>query len=206
MGIWAEFKKGIIDENPIFRIVLGLCPTLAVSTAAINGLSMGAATTFVLVCSNFIISLLRKVIPENVRIPAYVVVIATFVTIADYVMGAFIPELHKALGIFIPLIVVNCIILGRAEAFANKNTVSLSIADGFGMGIGFTLSLLTIASIREIIGTGTIFGLSVFGPNYQPAIMMILPPGGFITIGTLLALFNYLETRSNKKEKQNGSR
>lgn len=201
MGIWAEFKKGIIDENPIFRIVLGLCPTLAVSTAAINGLSMGAATTFVLVCSNFIISLLRKVIPENVRIPAYVVVIATFVTIADYVMGAFIPELHKALGIFIPLIVVNCIILGRAEAFANKNTVSLSIADGFGMGIGFTLSLLTIASIREIIGTGTIFGLSVFGPNYQPAIMMILPPGGFITIGTLLALFNYLEARSNKKEK-----
>lgn len=201
MGIWTEFKKGIIDENPIFRIVLGLCPTLAVSTAAINGLSMGAATTFVLVCSNFIISLLRKVIPDNVRIPAYVVVIATFVTIADYVMGAFIPELHKALGIFIPLIVVNCIILGRAEAFASKHPVTLSIADGLGMGIGFTLSLLTIASIREIIGVGTIFGLSVFGANYQPAIMMILPPGGFITIGILLALFNYLEVRSKKKEK-----
>lgn len=201
MGVWAEFKKGIIEENPIFRIVLGLCPTLAVSTAAINGLSMGAATTFVLICSNFIISLLRKVIPENVRIPAYVVVIATFVTIADYVMGAFVPELHKALGIFIPLIVVNCIILGRAEAFANKHPVTLSIADGLGMGIGFTLSLLAIASIRELIGAGTIFGVTIFGPNYRPAIMMILPPGGFITIGTLLALFNYFEIRSKRKEK-----
>jgi electron transport complex protein RnfE len=206
MSLWHEFKKGIIDENPIFRIVLGMCPTLAITTAAINGVSMGLATSFVLICSNLFISALRKIVPDNVRIPVYVVVIATFVTITDYVMHAYVPALHAALGIYIPLIVVNCIILGRAEAFAGSNPVVPSIVDGIGMGVGFTFSLIAISSVREIIGAGTIFGFHLFGPNYQPAIMMILPPGGFITMGSLLAIFNYFETRSKTRKVANGSK
>ena len=170
-------KNGIIDENPTFRLVLGMCPTLAVTTAVSNALGMGAAATFVLICSNMVIALLRNFIPAKVRIPAYVVIIAAFVTIVQLLMKAFLPALDSALGIFIPLIVVNCIILGRAEAFASKNQVVPSILDGLGMGIGFTLALTLIATIREILGNGTFLGISLFGPGYPPALIMILAPG-----------------------------
>lgn len=201
MTLLSEFRKGLIAENPIFRLVLGLCPSLAVTTAAINGLWMGIATTFVLLGSNILISALRNVIPENVRIPAFIVIIASFVTVTDQAMHAFIPSIHAALGIFIPLIVVNCIILGRAEAFAAKHAVTPSIMDGLGMGVGFTGALLVIAGIREVLGAGTFFGMSLFGPNFQPAIMMILPPGGFLTLGVLLSLINYFESRSEERDR-----
>lgn len=192
MTLTREFTKGFWRENPIFRLVLGICPTLAVTTAAINGIGMGLATTFVLVCSNVVISLLRNFIPPRVRIPSFIVVIASFVTIVDLVMAGFFFELHKTLGLFIPLIVVNCIILGRAEAFASKHPLVESIADGFGMGFGFTLSLLVLGSIREVLGNGTIFDVPAFGPGYFPFLVMILPPGAFITLGFLLALMNRL--------------
>lgn len=192
MAIVREFTKGFWRENPIFRLVLGLCPTLAVTTAAINGIGMGLATTFVLVCSNIVISLLRRFIPPRVRIPSFIVVIASFVTIVDLVMAGFFFQLHKTLGLFIPLIVVNCIILGRAEAFASKHPLVDCVADGFGMGFGFTLSLVVLGSIREILGNGSLFGLSAFGPGYFPFLVMILPPGAFITLGFLLALMNRL--------------
>jgi electron transport complex protein RnfE len=192
MALVREFTKGLWRENPIFRLVLGICPTLAVTTAAINGIGMGLATTFVLVCSNVVISLLRKFIPPRVRIPSFIVVIASFVTIVDLVMAGFFFQLHKTLGLFIPLIVVNCIILGRAEAFASKHPLRESIADGFGMGLGFTLSLLVLGSIREVLGNGTIFNVPAFGPGYFPFLLMILPPGAFITLGFLLALMNRL--------------
>ncbi len=196
-----EFTKGIIKENPIFVIMLGLCPTLAVSTKAIYGIGMGAAVIFVLTGSNVIISLIKNFIPDKVRIPSYIVVIATFVTTVDYFMKAYTPELHKALGIFIPLIVVNCIILGRAEAFASKNSVIDSFLDGVGMGVGFTLALTLIATIREILGAGTItlkllnYGWVFEIKNFNPMIIMILPPGAFITIGLLLGFFNSLKTK-----------
>ncbi len=192
MTIVREFTKGFWRENPIFRLVLGICPTLAVTTAAINGIAMGLATTFVLVCSNVVISLLRNFIPSRVRIPSFIVVIASFVTIVDLVMAGFFFQLHKTLGLFIPLIVVNCIILGRAEAFASKNPLMDSLADGFGMGLGFTLSLLVLGSIREVLGNGTLFNVPVFGPGYFPFLVMVLPPGAFITLGFLLALMNRL--------------
>ncbi len=192
MAIVREFTKGFWRENPIFRLVLGMCPTLAVTTAAINGIGMGLATTFVLVCSNIVISLLRRFIPPRVRIPSFIVVIASFVTIVDLVMAGFFFQLHKTLGLFIPLIVVNCIILGRAEAFASKHPLVDSVADGFGMGFGFTLSLVVLGSIREILGNGSLFGLPAFGPGYFPFLVMILPPGAFITLGFLLALMNRL--------------
>lgn len=188
-----DFTKGIWSENPIFRIVLGMCPTLAVTTAAENGVGMGLATTFVLVCSNLVVSSVRTIIPDKVRLPAFIVIIASFVTIVDLVMNGFFHELHKVLGIFIPLIVVNCIILGRAEAFASKNSVSSSVLDGLGMGVGFTLSLVVLGSIREALGNGTIFGLSIFGQGFVPALIMILPPGAFITLGLLLGLMNKIE-------------
>ncbi len=192
MALASEFTKGFWRENPIFRLVLGICPTLAVTTAAINGIGMGLATTFVLVCSNVVISLLRKFIPPRVRIPSFIVVIASFVTIVDLVMAGFFFQLHKTLGLFIPLIVVNCIILGRAEAFASKHPLKESIADGLGMGLGFTLSLLVLGAIREVLGNGTIFNVPAFGPGYFPFLVMILPPGAFITLGFLLALMNRL--------------
>jgi electron transport complex protein RnfE len=192
MTLAREFTKGFWRENPIFRLVLGICPTLAVTTAAINGIGMGLATTFVLVCSNVVISLLRNFIPPRVRIPSFIVVIASFVTIVDLVMAGFFFQLHKTLGLFIPLIVVNCIILGRAEAFASKHPLMDSVADGFGMGLGFTLSLLVLGSIREVLGNGTLFNVSAFGPGYFPFLVMILPPGAFITLGFLLALMNRL--------------
>ncbi len=190
MKIKNTILNGIINENPTFRLVLGMCPTLAVTTQAVNGISMGMATTFVLICSNLVISLLRKHIPEKIRIPAFVVIISTFVTIVDLVMQAFFPALYDALGIFIPLIVVNCIIFARAEAFAFKNPPALSAADGLGMGIGFTLAITLLASVREIIGSGSIFGLALFGAAFEPALMFIMAPGGFITLGLLMALVN----------------
>ncbi len=192
MTLFRQFWKGIASENPVFRLVLGMCPTLAVTTEAVNGIGMGLATTFVLLGSNAVVSLIRPVIPSKVRIPAYIVVIATFVTVVDLVMNAYAHDLHKALGVFIPLIVVNCIILGRAEAFASKNSLLPSLADGLGMGLGFTLSLTLLGSVREILGNGTWFGLSVLGSSYQPLIVMILPPGAFITLGVLLATMNRL--------------
>jgi electron transport complex protein RnfE len=192
MTLAREFTKGFWRENPIFRLVLGMCPTLAVTTAAINGIGMGLATTFVLVCSNIVISLLRNFIPPRVRIPSFIVVIASFVTIVDLVMAGFFFQLHKTLGLFIPLIVVNCIILGRAEAFASKHPLAESVADGVGMGFGFTLSLLVLGSIREVLGNGTLFNVPAFGPGFFPFLVMILPPGAFITLGFLLALMNRL--------------
>jgi len=188
-----EFTKGIWDENPTFRLVLGMCPPLAITTAAINGIGMGLSTTFVLVFSNIVISLLRNVIPDKVRLPAFIIVIASFVTIVDLIMNGFFHPIHKVLGIFIPLIVVNCIILGRAEAFASKNPVLVSTLDGLGMGLGFTLALVVVGSIREALGNGTIFGVSLFGQGFVPMLIMILPPGAFITLGLLLGVMNKIE-------------
>lgn len=195
MSVFKEFTKGFWSENPIFRLVLGLCPTLAVTTTAENGIGMGLAATFVLVCSNTVISTVRRFIPKKVRIPAFIVTIATFVTIVDLVMNGYFHALHKSLGLFIPLIVVNCIILGRAEAFASKNSVGLSIVDGLGMGLGFTVSLLVIGAIRELLGNGTIFNVAIMGPSYLPLLLMILPPGAFIVLGVLLGLMNQAEIK-----------
>ena len=192
MKISKVFFNGVLKENPTFRLVLGMCPTLALTTAAINGIGMGLATTFVLVGSNLVICLLKNFIPSKVRIPAYVVIIATFVTIVDMVMQAFVPALYESLGIYIPLIVVNCIILARAESFASKNSILPSIVDGLSMGIGFTLALLLLGSIREILGAGTWFGMPVVPGSFNPAVIMILPPGGFITLGLVLGLLNKL--------------
>ena len=190
-----EFKKGLWKENPVFRLILGMCPTLAVTTAAVNGIGMGLATTFVLVCSNMMIAKLRDIIPNKVRIACYIVIIATFVTIVDLVMHAYFYQLHKTLGLFIPLIVVNCIILGRAEAFASRNPVKASVYDGLGMGIGFTLALVALGSIRELLGNGTIFGLAIMGESYLPFLLMILPPGAFLTLGFMLGIMNKIEDK-----------
>jgi electron transport complex protein RnfE len=204
MTAMGELVKGIYKENPVFRLALGLCPTLAVSTSIQNALGMGAAATFVLLGSNITISLLRKLIPAKVRIPCYIVVIASFVTIVELVMGAYLPELSKSLGIFIPLIVVNCIILGRAEAFASKNGVLVSILDGIGMGIGFTFALVLIAAIREVLGDGKLFGYMVFGPGFQPALIMIMAPGAFVTMGLLMGYFNLLDEKLKRKAQSKG--
>jgi electron transport complex protein RnfE len=193
-----EFTKGLWKEIPPFRLVLGLCPTLAVTTAAENGFGMGMATTFVLVCSNIIISLLRNVIPKKVRIAAYIVVIASFVVIVELVMQAYVYPLYKVLGLFIPLIVVNCIILGRAEAFASKNTLLPSIADGLGMGFGFTLSLTFLGAVREIIGNGTLWGMEIMWESYQPFTVMVKAPGAFICLGLILALMNWVSALQKK--------
>ncbi|MEW6008851.1 MAG: electron transport complex subunit E [Candidatus Omnitrophota bacterium] len=196
--LFKEFKKGITIENPTFGLVLGLCPTLAVSTSVVNAIGMGAAATFVLFGSNIFISSLRNFIPERIRIPCYIVIIATFVTINELVMKAYFPQLNRALGIFVPLIVVNCIVLGRAEAYASKNTVPYSIFDALGMGIGFTLALVIIASIREILGNGTFFGLPLF-KDFEPAIMMVLAPGALLTIGLLIGLINFYHIKKKTK-------
>jgi electron transport complex protein RnfE len=192
MSLWKDFNKGIIDENPLLRLVLGLCPALAVTNEAKNGLAMGLAATAVLLGSNVVISSLRKLIPARVRIPVFIVVIASFVTIIDMTMHAFFLELHRVLGLFIPLIVVNCIILGRAEAFASKRPILDSFVDGLGMGVGFTLALIVLGAVREVFGYGTIFGLQVFGGGFEPALIMILPPGAFLALGLLLAFMNKL--------------
>ena len=195
------FFNGIIPENPTFRLVLGTCPTLAVTTSAINGLGMGAAATFVLLGSNIVISALRKVIPDKVRIPSFIVVICMFVTIIQLVMQAYLPSLYESLGIFLPLIVVNCIILGRAEAFASKNPVVASAFDGLGMGVGFTLALTLIGCIRELLGNGSVFGISLLGTSYQPMLLMILPAGGFLVFGLLLGIINALTNRKKEAAK-----
>ena len=190
MNLGRVFMNGILSENPTFRLVLGCCPTLAVTTSAINGVGMGLAATFVLVCSNIVISLLRNFIPGKVRIPAFITVIATFVTIIEMLLHAFVPSLFESLGIFIPLIVVNCIILARAEAFASKNGVVSSAVDGLGMGIGFTLALALIGCVRELLGNGSLFGTAVLGTAYEPMLIAVLPAGGFIIFGLLLGIIN----------------
>ncbi|MBK5244853.1 MAG: electron transport complex subunit E [Eubacteriaceae bacterium] len=202
MNFGKNLTRGIIRENPIFVLLLGMCPTLAVTTSAINGMGMGLATMAVLIGSNVVISAMRKIIPDNIRIPAFVVIIASFVTIIGMLMKAYVPALDAALGIFIPLIVVNCIILARAEAFAFGNGVADSFADGLGMGLGFTVALTILGSIREILGAGSIFGNVIFGIDglikvaYEPVIIMILPPGAFLTLGLLIGLINW---KSKKK-------
>lgn len=196
MKLYKELIKGLWEENPIFRLVLGMCPTLAVTTSVENSLGMGMAATFVLVCSNAVVASVRNLIPSKVRIPCFIVVIATFVTIVDLLMNGFAHELHKSLGIFIPLIVVNCIILGRAEAYASKNSVAMSLADGIGMGIGFTLGLVVLGACREVLGNGTITlwkGLGWELAGMEPLVLMILPPGGFIALGMLLGLMNTVQ-------------
>ncbi|MFT7520179.1 MAG: electron transport complex protein RnfE [Kiritimatiellia bacterium] len=191
----AEFYKGLWKENPIFVQVLGMCPMLAVTNSAINALAMGAATLFVLLGSSLLVSLLRKWIPKPVRIATYVIIIATFVTVADYSLQAMVPAVHKELGAFIALIVVNCLILGRQEAFASRNSVGMALADAGGMGLGFTLAMLILGSLREVLGSGSWFGWSLFGENFQPWVVMILPPGGFIMLGLILLVFNAVAER-----------
>ncbi len=192
-------KSGVISSNPVFRLLLGTCPTLAVTTSAINGLGMGAAVIFVLVCSNALVSLLRHIIPDKVRIPAFVLIIATFVTIVQMVMRKFLPDLYDALGIFLPLIVVNCIILARAEAFAALNPVLDSALDGLSMGIGFTLSLTIMGMVREFLGAGTFFGMQIPVVKDVAMTVFILPAGGFIVYGMLLALVNFATTKLEAK-------
>ncbi len=192
-----EFSKGIFRRNPVFVLLLGLCPTLAVSTSVVNALGMGAAATFVLVFSNLIVSLVRKLVPNKIRIPCYIVVIATFVTLVELVLEAYLPDLNASLGLFVPLIVVNCIILGRAEAFASRNAPLASVVDGLGMGVGFTLALTVLGTIREISGSNSLLGLELI-PGFSPAMIMILPPGAFLTIGLLLGLFALLRARREK--------
>ena len=191
-------KNGLIKENPTWVLILGMCPTLATTTSAINGMMMGLATTFVLLMSNIVISLLKSVIPDKVRIPAFIVIIATFVTIVQMVMQAFMPDMYETLGLFIPLIVVNCIVLGRAEAFASKNTVWHSLLDGLFMGLGFTWALTLLGMVRELLGTGCFFGISIIG-GADGMLLMILPAGGFICLGFLMALINHLRNRNVKK-------
>lgn len=192
-GYVQEFTKGIWKDNPVFKMVLGLCPLLAVTSTAINGIAMGLASTFVLVCSNTVVSSLRSIIPSKVRIPAFIIVIASFVTIVDLSMNAWAHQLHKTLGLFIPLIVVNCLILGRSEAFASRNPVLRSMVDGIGMGLGFTLALFLLGTVREIFGSGTIFGYPILGSGYNDILVLILPPGAFLAMGIMLGAFNSLE-------------
>ena len=187
--------NGIIYENPTFVLLLGICPTLGTTSSAITGLSMGLATTFVLICSNVAISLFKNLIPDQVRIPAYIVLIATFTTIIQLAMEAYVPALYESLGLFIPLIVVNCIVLGRAEAFASKNTMFLSMLDGLGMGLGFSLALTLLGTLRELLGTGKVFGMELYPENFG-SLVFILAPGGFIVLGYLIALINKIKTKS----------
>lgn len=190
-----EFIKGLWEEIPPFRLVLGLCPVLAVTKSVENGIGMGLATTFVLVCSNFLVSMLRNIIPSKVRIACFIIIIATFVIVVELVMQAFTYPLFLKLGIFIPLIVVNCIVLGRAEAFASKKGVMASLADGLGIGIGFTLALAALGAVRESLGNGTLLGMSIFGPSFKPFTFMVEAPGAFMCLGLMLCLMNLLEKK-----------
>ncbi len=199
-----EFLKGLWNENPVFIAVLGMCPALAVTNSAINSLAMGLATTFVLVCSSILVSLVRNLVPRQVRITSYIIIIATFVTVVDFLLAGFLPVIHKELGAFIALIVVNCLILGRQEAFASKNKVGLAFLDALGMSAGFTFALLCIGVIREILGNGSLFNIALFGDKFEPWVVMILPPGGFFALGFLLLFFNwYTEWRKRKKSNLN---
>lgn len=193
-----NFLKGIVKENPIFVMLLGMCPTLGVTSSAFNGLGMGVATMFVLIMSNVVVSLVKSQIPSKVRIPAFIIIIASFVTIVEMILEAFVPFLYEQLGIFIPLIVVNCIILGRAEAFASKNNAFSSLIDGLGMGIGFTLALTVLGATREILGNGSLFGLRFLSENANTFILFILPPGAFIALAYLTVLFNKISSKTAK--------
>lgn len=189
MNNWNNFSKGFFKENAVFVLLLGMCPTLGVTSSAINGLGMGLATTFVLIMSNLVVSLIKNLIPDKVRIPAFIVVIASFVTVVELTMKAYLPDLFEALGLFIPLIVVNCVVLGRAEAFASKNSVLPSIIDGAGMGFGFAMALTILGAVREFLGTGKMFSISIFPENYG-ALIFVLAPGAFIVLGYLIAFIN----------------
>jgi len=198
--LWGDFIGGLWKENPVFRLLLGMCPTLAVSTSVANCITMGLAVLFVLVCSSTLISSLRNIIPREVRIPSFIIVIASFVTIVDLFLKAYFPALSKALGPFVPLIVVNCIIMARAEVFASRNTVRRAFTDALGMGMGFTLSLLVLGSIREILGRGTWFGISVMPASSVKTVLMLLPSGAFLTLGLLAGLFNWLNKMKEEKK------
>lgn len=198
--IFKQLKEGLLTNNPIFVQLIGMCPTLATSTSLKNGIGMGLAVTFVLMCSNLVISLLRKLIPSKVRIAAYIVIIAGFVTIVDLSMQAWLPELSSSLGMFIPLIVVNCIILARAEAFASKNSPLPSLMDGLSMGLGFTLAISVLSTFRELLGSGTVYGIPVLGDGYTPIVMFALPAGGFLSLGLLIALFQFFMNKHKAKE------
>lgn len=200
MRLSKVFYDGLIKENPIFVQLIGMCSVLAVTTSVVNGLGMGLAVTGVLVGSNVVISLFRKVIPDKIRIPAFIVVIATFVTIIEMFMKAYTRDLYNALGIFIPLIVVNCIILARAEAFASQNGVVASAVDGLGMGIGYTVALLILGALREVLGAGTLFDIQLFGPSFEPALIFIMPPGAFILLGILIGVFNHILKKKSKAD------
>lgn len=193
------FMRGLWEENPVFVMLLGLCPVLAVTNSTINAIAMGLATLFVLVASSTLVSLLRKLIPKQVRIASYIIIIATFVTIVDYVIQAISLDLYNALGAFIQLIVVNCVILGRAEAYASKQRVGASVINAIGMGTGFTIALLCLGTVRELLGAGTILGVQIFSSNFEPWVVMILPPGGFFVLGGWLLLFDYLKQRKEQK-------
>ncbi|PIF02359.1 MAG: electron transport complex subunit RsxE [Draconibacterium sp.] len=195
MNQWNNFTKGFIKENPVFVLVLGMCPTLGVTSSAINGLGMGLATTFVLMMSNIAVSLVKSVIPEKVRIPSFIVIIASFVTIVQLIMQGYLPSLYKSLGLFIPLIVVNCIVLGRAEAFASRNNLISSAIDGIGIGLGFTFALVVLGSIREFLGSGKLFNFTIYPENYV-TLLFVLAPGAFIVLGYLIALINQLKKKS----------
>ncbi|TDO83465.1 electron transport complex protein RnfE [Halanaerobium saccharolyticum] len=190
--MFSDFKNGLWAENPIIRLVIGMCPTLAVTNTTENGLAMGLATSFVLISSEIVISLIKKLIPANVRIPSYILIIATFVTFVDYFLKAFYPGIAESLSIFVPLIVVNCLILGRQEAFASQHSTPRAIADGVGMGLGFTWVLVLLGAIREFFGMGSIFGLTLLGEWYRPMVIMVLPAGAFITLGILVGIMNYI--------------
>lgn len=192
-------KRGIIDDNPTFVQVVGMCPTLAVTSSVVNGIGMGLSTAAVLICANLFISILRKVIPDKVRIPAFVVVIASFVTIIQFLLQAYLPSLNASLGLYIPLIVVNCIILARAEAFASKNSPFDSICDGIGIGLGFTIALAVIGAVREVLGSGTILGAMILPDPFPKTLLMVMAPGAFFTLGFLMALLNYFRNKSKKK-------
>ena len=194
--LYAQFIKGIWKQNPAFVLLLGMCPTLAVTNSAVNGLSMGVAVTFTLVCSGMVISSVRKLIPPEVRIATFTIIIASFVTVIDYVLKANLPAISKALGPYVPLIVVNCIILGRQEAFTSKNPILPSLADALGMGLGFTLALVILGSIRELLGSGSVFGYQILGSYFTPWVIMILPAGAFITLGILIGMMNALSMKS----------
>lgn len=201
MNQWQNFSKGILKENPVLVLALGMCPALAVTSSAINGLGMGLAFTFVLTLSNVIISAIRDIVPKIIRIPIFIVIIATFVTVVDMIMHAFVPDLYKALGIFIPLIVVNCTVLGRAEAFASKNNITSALFDGLGMGAGFTLTLTILGMLREIFGAGSIFGYKFIAPTADGILVFILAPGAFLTLGILMALNNLYKNKTSKTTK-----
>ena len=193
-----DFLKGIWEENPVFIMLLGMCPVLAVTNSTLNAFAMGVATTFVLVCSSILVSLLRHHVPKQVRIATYIIIIATFVTLVDYVIQAISLELYNALGAFIQLIVVNCMILGRAESYASKNRVSKSIVSALGMGMGFTIALLCLGTVREILGAGTLLGFPLFGSNFEPWVVMVLPPGGFLVLGSWLLIFALFKQRTSQ--------